>query len=200
MNLVKVLSLLFLFMFMNGESVFAFSAPGSSDRNHTIQQTSSAGSTPTNYALFTLPSVNRKKAESLLTAIQPMVPEAELCSKPKNRIANRLVVECFDNLAAARKLHAEMYRTIKTTFMVKSDRSYCVVAGSQLTEKAATIEKKELADKQIAATIVKKKVSLPHWQIKAGGFHDLKEAVIQANNLSESGIITTIEAVSGNSD
>lgn len=145
------------------------------------------------YNLVTPPSLNKKKVESTFKKIRAEIPKAEIRNKIEERLFYRLVVRCFDNIAPAKSLQADLTKSSRTPFILQENNTYCVVASSQMTHEAAVAEQKQLAAKQISAHIVELNLPLPHWQVKSGNYHDLRDAVNMANSMSMKGLITTIE-------
>lgn len=189
-NVHSILLVLFLTHFCVS---VALSSDESPDHNATYQQSSSDGSKQPGYLLVTPPSVNKKKIESMLKKIRSDVPRAEIRKKIEERVLYRLVTQCFDSLPLAEKKRADLFKSSRTPFIVKSDNSFCVVASSQMTIKGAFAEQKQLAEKHVKANIVKLSLPLALWQVKSSDVYDLRNAVRMANAVSVKGLITTIE-------
>lgn len=145
------------------------------------------------YTLMTLPSLKKHQMESIFNRIRKIMPEAELIKATKDTVIYRLEVECFNNVQSAKQLQYNLLKICKTPFIVHSENSYCVIAGSQMNYNSAVADQKHFAKKKISTSIVKVKVPLPQWQIVVANFDTLKDSIYSANNLSTNGIVTTVE-------
>lgn len=148
------------------------------------QHASAASGSSSVYSVVTPATLNKKKTETTLKKLQSAVPGAEIKDELKERNFYRLVVKCFNSLSPAKSLQTDLLKLSKSTFIIQTNNSYCVAAGSQLNHDAALAEQKQLAKKHISATIVKLTLPLPHWQVKLGDYSALRDAIIAANNLS----------------
>lgn len=166
-------------------------------RIYAVTYQQAANSVPLSvYTLVTAPSLDRKKVETIFRSVEKEIPGLALVKKSVEKVIYRLVVQCFDKMAPAKRMQTDLLKNSKTaSFIAHTDSSYCVTAGSEFTEDAARAEQKILAGKHINAGIVKLSLPLPHWQIRSNDINDLRSAVFIANSMAWNGVATTIEPV-----
>lgn len=145
------------------------------------------------YTLITLPSVKKIKVEGALKRIKSTIPEAEIREITKETVVYRLVAKCFENRASAKSLQTTLTKSCRSPFVALSENSYCVVVSSQMSYSSALADQKVFAKKHISTSIVKTKVPLTQWQVAVGDYSNLKDSVINADKMSSTGLVTTIE-------
>ncbi|MDD2365482.1 MAG: hypothetical protein PHN84_04900 [Desulfuromonadaceae bacterium] len=182
MRYIQTLFLIFLLIPLNAAA----------DEASTIQPDSTEESL---YTLTTIPSLKKNRAESTLKRIKPAIPDAKLVKIEKETVTYRLEVKCFESFHSAKLLRADILKICKTPFIVPVEKSYCVIAGSQMDYSAAVADQKFFASRNLTTSIVKSKVILPQWQIVVGNFTGLKDSVYTANRMSTEGLIATIQPV-----
>lgn len=147
------------------------------------------------YALMTLPSLNKNLTKSKLKKIRATIPDAEIRDIIKETLIYRLEVRCFADRQSAKKLQANLFNICKSPFIVPTEDSYCVIAGSQMDYNAAVEDQKYFAKKHLNTSIVKTRVPLQQWQIVIGNYNDIKNSVYMANKMTIKGLTTTIQPV-----
>ena len=145
------------------------------------------------YHLVTSPSLHKKKVEALYYKIHSQFPSAELINSTKEMIVYRMVVKYCETIDQAKLLRAEIRKSTKTPFIIKSNDLYSVIASSQMALKSALAEQEELSGKQIKTTLLKTSQRLPNWQITNGTNLALRDAVTMAYAMSLKGFVLTIE-------
>jgi len=148
--------------------------------------------TPDTYHLVTAPSINKKKVDAMCIKFLSLIPKAMLIPKTEERAVFRLVANTYDRLESAKKRKAELSHHGMDTFIVVDDTGYSVIAGSHVTETLALEEQRQLAARNVTATIREQTVPLKEWQMKSTQSFTIREAVIMANKLAKLGVITTL--------
>ncbi len=149
--------------------------------------------TPGTYHLVTVPSTNKTKVDAMCIKFLSLIPKAMLIPKTEERTVYRLVANTFDRLESAKKRKAELSRQGIATFIVTDDTGYAVIAGSHVTGTLALEEQKQLAAKNITASIRELRVPLKEWQMKSTESFSIRDAVIMAGRLAKLGVITTLQ-------
>lgn len=144
------------------------------------------------YTLATGETVNRGKFESLQKKLEALgfLPVVQV--ETKQGEVYRLVAGCYGDRKSAEKRQAEISRRGGKAFVSRSDDSFCVVAGSLMSEAAAQQEKNRLAGKGVQVKIFKAQVPLTFWRISVGQYADARQAAEAAKTLAARGIAATV--------
>jgi len=142
---------------------------------------------------MTLPSTNRKKVDAMCIRFLSLVPKAMLIPKTEEKTVFRLVANTFDKLESAKKRKSELSQLGIATFVAVNDAGYSVISGSHFSEALALEEQKNLAAKNITATILELRLPLKQWQMKSTESFAIRDAVTMAGRLAKAGVITTLQ-------
>jgi hypothetical protein len=175
-------------------------APGQS--RHTAQppslpkapeQSVAANATRQSYTVIAGETVNRKKMGIIRNKLKSAGLQPVVSEKSKEMEVFRLLERCFNNKTSAENRLSLVSRQIKDAFVISDGGSFCVVAGSLMSEKAALQAQTQLAQTGLPADIVKYRVLLPVWRISAGQYTDVRDAEQAAKYLAAQGIAATID-------
>ncbi len=147
------------------------------------------------YTLTTGETINRKKLDPLLNKLKSAGQEAVVRKEIRDTEVYRLISECNNSRKSAIKRQEQLSRWIKDAFVVRDGDSYCVSAGSFVTEDAALREQERITKKGLPVKVVKARVSLPVWRINSGSYADSRQAEEAAKALAAKGIGTAVEKV-----
>lgn len=148
------------------------------------------------YTLSAGETLSQRKVEALMkklkgTGFQPVVDV-----DTRNSEVFRLLSECYGDRKSAEKRRTEISRNSQGIFVIRNEDSFCVVAGSLMSESAAMQEQKRLAGKGLRVKVVKFRVPLTFLRISIGRFADPREADQAAHLLAARGIgVTVVKAV-----
>jgi outer membrane biosynthesis protein TonB len=137
-------------------------------------------------------TINRRKIEPLLkklkgAGLQPIIRE-----ETKNREIYRLIADCYDDRNSAEKRLPLIPRMSRNPFLIRNKNSYCIVAGSFASGKAALQEQKRLAGKGLKVEIAKYQVPLVVWQVIIGRFTHAQDAEKVVKTLTARGVAATV--------
>jgi cell division protein FtsN len=144
------------------------------------------------YSLATSETVNEKKLESMLKKLEKTNLMLAVREETKEKDVFRLIADCYSDRPTAEKRLAEISRRSIKAFISHAGDTFCVVAGSLMSEDAALKEQKRLAGKNLPARIVKVKVPLTVFGLNIGRFSQLQEAEEAAKSIAAQGIDVTV--------
>ena len=190
---VSINSIILLAFYIIAVSGIALSATISDFKEAPHKLEASTEPNSLQYHLMTVPSTNKKRVDAMCIKFLSLIPKARLIPKTEESTVYRLIVDTFETIEPTKKRKAELLRHCESPFVMKSDRGYTVIAGSQLTETLAVAEQKRLASKNISTTILELRLPLKQWQMKSTESFNIRDAVNMASKLAKIGVITTIE-------
>ena len=141
------------------------------------------------YLLIAGESVNRKKLDPVVKKLVVADTKPIVAEVTREVEVFRLIVACLaDRKSAEQRLAQTALRSMKA-FLIRDGDSYCVVAGSLMSEESAGKEQQRLAKKGLEGLqIVQTRVPLKVWRVTAGRYADAREAEKSARALAKRGI------------
>jgi hypothetical protein len=150
------------------------------------------------YSLIAGESVNRKRLNPVVEKLTAAGFKPEVASATREVEVFRLKVACFAGMKPAELRRAQIARHTRKAFIAKDVDSYCVFAGSLMSEDSARREQKRLEPKGLKGLqIVRARVPLKVWQVTCGRNANGLESALLIRELSKRGIAVWI-AETGN--
>jgi cell division protein FtsN len=144
---------------------------------------------PTGYYLIAGESVHRNRLDPVAEKLRSAGFKPDIAGATKEVEVFRLVVASFADRKPAELRRAQVALRTRRAFIARDADSYCVCAGSLMSEESARKELKRLSSKGLAGVqIVRVRVPLKVWQVTAGRYTDAREAENSAQRLSQRGI------------
>ena len=141
------------------------------------------------YFLIAGESVNRKKLDPVVKKLVVADTKPIVAEVTREVEVFRLIVACLADRKSAEQRLAQIALRNKKAFLIRDGDSYCVVAGSLMSEESAGKEQQRLATKGLEGLqIVKTRVPLKVWRVTAGRYADAREAEKSAQALAKLGI------------
>jgi outer membrane protein OmpA-like peptidoglycan-associated protein len=147
------------------------------------------------YTLSAGETISQKKHESLVKQLTAAGQHPVVLKEMREKDVYRLVSECQDDVEAAKELRNRLAHKVKDAFVTRDGDSFCVVAGSFLSEEDALKGQKQLARKNLELKVVKTRVNVPVWSITSGEYGDMREAEAAAGRLAGKGIAAAVRKV-----
>jgi hypothetical protein len=145
------------------------------------------------YSLIAGESVNRKKLDPVVVKLTAAGFKPALAETTREVEVFRLKVACFADRKPAEMRRAQVARRTRKAFFARDVDSYCVFAGSLMSEDSARKEQKRLEAKGLKGLqIVRTRVPLKVWQVISGRNADGLESALLIRKLSKHGIAVWI--------
>jgi hypothetical protein len=150
------------------------------------------------YSLIAGESINLKRLDPIVEKLTAAGFKPEVASTTREVEVFRLKVACFAGRKPAELRRAQVARHTRKSFIAKDVDSYCVFAGSLMSEDGARKEQKRLEPKGLKGLhIVRARVPLKVWQVISGRNANGLESAFLIRELSKHGIAVRI-AETGN--
>ncbi|GFE58084.1 AMIN domain-containing protein [Geobacter sp. AOG1] len=134
-------------------------------------------------------SVNRKKLDAVVKKVRAAGVKPDVTAATKQVEVFRLLVASYAETKPAELRRAQVARHTKNAFIARDGDSYCVCAGSLMSEESARREQKRLAAKGLEGLqIVRVLVPLKVWRVTAGCDADVRQALKLHQALTKRGI------------
>ncbi len=156
----------------------------------TVQPRSGGGEQ--GYYVMAGETINRRKIEPLLKKLKKAGLQPIIREESKNREVYRLVAGCRDDRNSAEKRLPLILRVSRDAFLIRDKNSFCIIAGSLTSEKAAQQEQKRMAGKGLQVEIARYTVPLTVWQVIIGYYTHAAEAEKVLEILEAQGIAATV--------
>jgi hypothetical protein len=137
-------------------------------------------------------TINRHKIEPLLKKLKEAGLQPIIREETKSREVFRLVADCYADRISAEKRLPQISRMTRSSFLIRDENTYCIVAGSLSSEKAALQEQKRMEGKGLQVEIARYKVPLTVWQVIIGRFTHPPDAEKVVNTLAARGVAATV--------
>ena len=137
-------------------------------------------------------TINRHKIEPLLKKLKEAGLQPIIREETKSREVFRLVADCYADRISAEKRLPQISRMTRNAFLIHDENTYCIVAGSLSSEKAALQEQKRMEGKRLQVEIARYKVPLTVWQVIIGRFTYAPDAEKVVNTLTARGVAATV--------
>ncbi|MDD2850644.1 MAG: SPOR domain-containing protein [Desulfuromonadaceae bacterium] len=141
------------------------------------------------YSLGTGTGLSRNTLDSILTKLAADGIKPDVAYTMRETEVFRLLVACFPERKQAEHKRAEIALRSKHAFIARNNNSFCVVAGSLMSEESAVKEVQRVARKGVTGVkIAKATVPLKVWQVTFGRYASVQEAEQAAQSLSKNGV------------
>jgi len=141
------------------------------------------------FSLIVGESVNRKKLDHVAGKVRAAGLKPDVAEATKEVEVFRLIVACYAEGKPAELRRAQVAHRTNKAFIARDGDSYCVFAGSLMSEESARSEQKRLATKGLKGLqIVRAQVPLKVWRVTTGRNADVRKAVKSFQALTKNGI------------